>query len=311
MSLKFYAAPLQGYTESLWRRFHSEVYGQCVDAYLSPFMRIEKGDVRRKDLRDIDPAEASGYRLIPQIIFRDRTEFELLTDKVTELGYNEIDLNLGCPFPLQTAKGRGAGMILRPDVLREIAEVVTRRPEISFSVKMRLGMQEPDEWMSLMEILNSMPLARITMHPRTGRQGYGGELYQDQFGKFRERSVHPVVFNGNLLSAEDCRNIEERFPGIEGLMVGRGLLARPSLAAELRDGCEWSREKRMEYLRKFYGKISAVAADRYCGDTQLLSKLKPFWEYLEPEIGHRALKAINKAGSMRCYNAAVAAALED
>ncbi len=309
--MDLFVAPLQGYTDSAWRRFHAEVYGPVASAYYSPFIRMERGEVRRHDLGEIAPECNDGYRLVPQIIFRDADEFGRLVDAVAASGYGEVDLNLGCPFPLQTRKGRGAAMLRRPEILSEIASVMNRRDGMRFSVKMRLGLEEPDEWQGVIDILNRMPLVQIAVHPRTARQGYAGELHGGEFGRILGRSEHPVVFNGGLLAPADFTDIAGRYPQVAGLMVGRGLLGRPSLLDEVAGGEEWSRERRMSHLKIFHDLVFNYSVDRYQGDSQILSKLKPFWDYLEPEIGRKAAKVIRKAGTLGKYRSAVAAAGAD
>ncbi len=303
--MRLYVAPLQGYTGSAWRRFHSKVYGPVAEAYISPFVRVEKGEPRRRDLRDIAPDDCTGYRLVPQIIFRNMDEFNILADAVCSLGYREIDLNMGCPFPLQTGKGRGAAMVGRRDLLEEVAREMENRRDVTFSVKMRLGMENPDEWKGIAGTLNAMPLSHITVHPRTAMQGYGGELYLESFGEFLDSSRHPVIFNGELHSPADCIAVGRRFPTVSGVMIGRGLLARPSLAAEIATGEEWDRDRRIAHILSFHRDLSAYSRERYCGESQILSMLKPFWDYLEPEIGRKVAKRIRKAGSLRSYGTAV------
>lgn len=308
MEMNIYAAPLQGYTDRVWRENHAMVYGDGVTAYYSPFMRVEKGDVRRRDLRDIEQSDSpEAFRLVPQIIFRDVDEFSMLADAVADRGYREIDLNMGCPFPLQTGRGRGAALLRRPDVLAEVAKEMERRRDVTFTVKMRLGMEDSGEWTGVVDILNSMPLASIAVHPRTASQGYAGQLHLDSFGNFVESSAHPVVYNGDLLTSADCQRILSDYPSVSGLMIGRGLLARPSLVAEIRSGEEWDRDRRIAAVKSLHSRLFDHAVECYCGDSQILSKLKPFWEYLEPEIGRKVAKAIRKAGSVTRYREAVAA----
>lgn len=177
------AAPLQGYTEAPFRHFHAEIYGGGKSlTYFSPFLRIEKGSVRPRDLRDITSPLNANHRLIPQIIFRDATEFRTLTSAVRSAGHSHLDLNLGCPFVPQVRKGRGAGLLRQPDLLREIAGIMTADfPDITFSVKMRLGITDPDEWQSLIPAISLMPLSHLTVHPRTASQQYSGQLHLRSF----------------------------------------------------------------------------------------------------------------------------------
>lgn len=310
MSLIF-AAPLQGYTEGIWRNAHAEVFGTCggvPDAYFSPFLRVEKGAARQRDFRDLEISRQSTHT-VPQIIFRDVDEFRLLADSLGEAGYTEIDLNLGCPFPPQCHKGRGAAMIARSGILAEICEEMTRRPATRFSIKMRLGLSDPYEWRETAGIINAMPLSHVTIHPRVGRQQYRGNLDLDAYAALSVALVHPVIFNGNIADADDIRRILATFPSTAGIMAGRGLLSRPSLVAEWRSGEEWSRERRLESLGAMHSIIFSHYTSTLCGEAQMLAKLLPFWEYPAAIIGARNAKAIRKSPTLSVYSARVADAL--
>lgn len=296
---------MQGMTDAPFRHFHAEVYS-AADGYFTPFLRIEHGDVRRRDLRDISSPLNANHRLVPQVIARDRQEFETLSDAIAAAGHREIDLNLGCPFPLQTRRGRGAALIADRAVLADIADAMAARPDIKFSVKMRPGLSDPSEWRQTIDIINAMPLTRLTIHPRLATQQYGGALLMDEFAAMAAASAHPVVYNGDISTPADIDRIALAYPAIEGIMAGRGLLARPSLFAEWQSGREWEADERLAHILRLHAGVYRHYADTLCGDTQILSKIKPFWEYLEWEIGHKPAKAIRKAGSLAKYEAAVA-----
>ena len=301
---------MQGYTEAPWRRFHAEVYGPdsgSADCYFTPFVRLEGGIPRSRDMRDITygPGREKTFTG-PQIIFRDISEFSILTDAVASAGYKRIDLNMGCPFVPQMKKGRGAAFPANIDNLHDIASAITNIGErISFSVKMRLGTDSPKLWRHTIEILNTVPLSHICVHPRTARQAYSGNLYLAEFGELLEISTHPIVFNGDILTPSDIDSTISRFPKIAGVMAGRGLLGRPSLIAEWREGREWNRQNRIEHILALHDLIYMHYSASLCGDAQILSKIKSFWDYLEPETGHRASKAIRKASNIKAYHAAI------
>lgn len=303
--MKLISAPMQGHTEKIWRSSHRDIYGRdhgLAAEYYSPFCRMDHGSARARDLRDLSPFDTA------QVICRNAEEFDLLVSEVYRKGNRRIDLNLGCPFPIQLKKGRGAAMVSNPDdVLWAIARHMHGRPDVTWSVKMRLGRSTPDEWMLAIDALNEMPLKYITMHPRTANQGYKGDLDIAQFEKFLSLTKHPVVYNGDVLLASDISETKSRWPELYGIMIGRGLMARPSLIAEFKSGVEWSSDKRMHHILKLHGAIMAHYSDILCGDTQILMKIKPFWEYLENEIGRNQWKLIRKTGNMRNYLALVEA----
>jgi len=247
-----------------------------------------------------------NHHLIPQIIFRDEEEFRILIDTIIAQGYHEVNLNMGCPFPPQVKHGRGAALLSNVPLLDRIGEVMADYSDIAFSVKMRLGVDDPEQWRSVVSILNAMPLKHITLHPRIARQQYSGELFMEQFEAFVAATTHPIIFNGNLTTPEEIDAIVARFPELYGVMIGRGLLARPSLIEEYRSGQQWSSEQQLSAVMQLHQSIYDHYRPIACGDAQFLSLLKPFWEYLEPLIGHKPAKMIKKATSVAKYHDAIA-----
>ena len=303
--LKIYFAPLQGYTEDSYRRFHNEVFGG-VCRYYTPFVRLEHGRVRSKDMRDIRPEYNEGVDVVPQIIASGKDEFERLLDCILPLGYCHIDVNMGCPFPLQTRHGRGAGILALPEKVEEIATCMTGHPDVSFSVKMRLGLDDAEQWKAILPILNDVPLRHITMHPRVATQQYSGVTDMDAFSSLLGVCAHPVVYNGDVRSVEDIRMLEERFgERLKGVMIGRGMLARPSLAREYAEGMEYESATLIRDILRLHDMMLAHYAKVIPGEEQRLGKLRSFWDYLEPTIGRKPWKKIVKAGNMKNYLSAV------
>lgn len=297
--MKLFVAPLQGYTDAPYRHFHAEIFGGA-DAYFSPFVRVENNAPRARDMRNVCSQLNDNHTIVPQIIFGDAQEFNLLTESVIKAGHRHIDLNMGCPFPPQVRHGRGAGVIANRCLLEKLAPLMTRYPEVTFSAKMRLGIKEPTEWRAIIDCINALPLRHITVHPRTAAQQYSGRPNTDELSVFAEQSAHPIVVNGDIMTPDDISRTDAF-----GVMAGRGLLARPSLFAEYRSGNKMPREERIARLIRMHDALSDYYRNRLCGDSQMLSKIKPFWDYLEPEIGHKIHKAIRKAGTVQSYLAAV------
>lgn len=307
MRLPLFAAPLQGFTDAAWRHFHRQVYGPGVEMYYTPFLRVEKQQPRPRDIRGIRSELNGGVPLTPQVIFNSAAEFTTLVDAIDECGYRAIDLNLGCPFPPQVHHGRGSALLRNPDLLNCIADLVNDRyGHIRFSVKMRLGVERPDEWRQIIPAVNRLNLTQVTVHPRVATQQYGGELFSDEFVKISDECRHPLIYNGDVITVADINQVAYKFPGVKAVMIGRGLLMRPSLAAEYAEGSEWNREKRLGLMLDFHSRLYDYYSGTLSGDAQLLSKIKPFWVYLEPEIGHKTFKQIKKATSAAKYMAAVA-----
>lgn len=300
-----YIAPVQGHTDAAWRHFHHEVYGGD-HRYFTPFIRAEHGEMRKQDIRDLTSELNSGLLLEPQVIFRDMEELDILLSGISKSGVTEVNLNMGCPFPLQTGKGRGAGFLRNAEEIEQLEPTLSKYPELSYSVKMRLGFDNPEEWRNVMPVLNRIELRHVDVHPRVAKQQYGGELHFDQFEAILGESRNPVVFNGELRTPADMHDTEKRFRGIAGMMIARGVLGRPSLASEYAEGREWTREERLEKMLKFHRLLLDHYSGILCGESQIVSKIKPFWEYAEAEIGRKPWKAVKKAVNMAKYHSAVA-----
>lgn len=303
-----FSAPIQGLTETAWRHFHHMIYGDGITRYHTPFLRVERGEIRRRDLRDLGSDFNRDIRLTPQIILRDLREFRMLCDAVAEAGYRQIDINMGCPFPPQVHHGRGAGMIANTELLAALGdEMRGRYSGIEFSLKMRLGVESPDEWRVSADAVNALPLSHVTVHPRTARQQYQGELWLDEFAALLAGSAHLVIYNGDITHPSHIDDILSRYPSLAGVMIGRGLFSRPSIVAEWLAGEEWDEARRHEALMRLHSMVYGHYRDTLSGDAQVLGKVKPFWEYLAPSLDRKAMKAIKKATSLRKYEEGVRA----
>lgn len=298
-------APLQGYTDWIYRNtFAAHFCG--ADAYYTPFVRVEKGDVfRKRDLRDIDPANNTVSNLIPQILPGSVEEFRLLVQLVREKGYSRVDINLGCPFPLIAGKRKGAGMLPYPEEVEQLLAVVDEFPEVVFSLKMRLGWGDADECIRLLPIINAIRLCSVTIHARIGKQQYKGETNLDAFERFYRECKHPLFYNGDLSTSEDIENILKRFPLLRGVMIGRGLLASPFLIADFRKSAVFLPEERMERARAFHKALFVAYSGHLQDELQLLMKMKTFWDYFLPETDRKMLKKIKKANKLSQYNEVV------
>lgn len=295
---------MQGYTDFEYRRIHSRHCGG-VDTYYTPFIRWEKGGIREKDIRDILPENNEGLHLVPQIICADTDEFKRLADTIQEHGYEEMDLNMGCPAPMQTKLMRGSGILPYPTRVSALLKEMERRPEVRFSAKMRLGLEGKEEWRELSGMLNSSCLKHLTVHPRIGKQMYKGEVDMDAFNEVYS-SIHiPIIYNGDVTSMEQVSSLLERYPDLPGIMMGRGLLARPTLAQECLMGKEMPHEERMSILMQMHEDMLGYCTRKYKVDSQILLHIHSFWEYQESQLERKTWKKIMKAGNMKNYLEAI------
>lgn len=224
-----YFAPMQGITDARFRAQHHKQYGG-VAAYYAPFARVEHGRIRDKERKDLLPDRNRGVPTVPQVIVRDRTELAILTRAIENLGWRRIDINIGCPFPMQTHSGRGSGLLPYPDRIADILDFVDSQPNIQYSAKIRLGLTSPQECMQLLPLFNQSALTQITLHPRLGIQQYDGTPDIEAFEQFYLRCQKPLVYNGDLNTVQDIHRILCRFPDLSAVMIGRGLVQNPALA---------------------------------------------------------------------------------
>ncbi len=294
--MKIFAAPLQGYTDYVWRNAHRKVYGDCIWRYYSPFMRLEKGDFRKKDLRDISHEYNNiDVRLVPQLLSCRHVDAVKIVDKIAEMGYEEVDVNLGCPFPPVTRKHQGAGMLPYADEVMALFKALSAIANVRYSVKMRLGMESADEWEAILPLLDMLRPIHVTVHPRTARQQYGGEIDYWRFTKFYHLSKWPVVYNGDIRSADDVAHIESLFPHLHGIMIGRGLLIEPGLP---------SKDESMEKKKRFYDILFSGYSEIY-DEHQLVLKMHAFWEYFMAGEDRKLRKKILKCHRLSDYEVAV------
>lgn len=321
-------------------------------------MRIENGQPREKDLRDLESpdidgianansvgnADATGadYKVVPQIIANSVHEFKTLAEALLQKGFSEIDFNMGCPFPMQVNRHRGAGILSDINAVQKIMDeirkmsdsatgtaskdlnetastIANRTAPIKFSVKMRLGQNSPDEAFALLPLLNDTPLAHITLHPRLGKQQYKGVIDFDSFERFYNECKLPLVYNGDITTVSQINELERKYPKLAGIMIGRGLLARPSLAAEYKAlsnetnsasirsmDCAATSQEHLGKILQMHQAIFDNACKTYQGDSQILSHVQTFWDYLEPNIPKKIFKKIKKTGKLSEYKEAVA-----
>ena len=308
--LALYMAPLQGLTEAPFRNSFEKNFGG-VDAYFTPFVRQEHGGPRRKDLRGLEPDANAVPRLVPQLMAASADEADLLLRPIAALGYREFDLNLGCAFPAMAKKGKGCGILPHPERVADLLGIAGRHPEYAFSVKMRLGYEDAEECMRLLPVLNAARLSRVTVHARTGKQQYKGECDLAAFARFAAECRHPVVYNGDVRTLEAIGSLQRDFPFLQGVMLGRGLLAAPWLAAEYRQGEEWTTEARLAALRSLHRDVFEAYSQRLeGGEGQLLTTMKGFWDYWYPEGDRKWHKKISKSTKLADYLQAVSCLLE-
>lgn len=231
-----YLAPLEGVTDAVFRREHAARFGG-VAKYFIPFISPTQNlRMTPRELAAVSPQENAGLFAVPQVLAREPAHFLWAMDALADMGYGEVNLNLGCPSGTATAKGKGAGMLRDLDALARFLDAVCAHGAARLSVKTRLGWADPSEFGALLSLLSRYPLCEVIVHARTREEFYGGAPHRDVFAAALPRTRLPLVYNGDLFSARDCRALSAACPGASALMLGRGLIADPAIARERSGG---------------------------------------------------------------------------
>lgn len=230
-TVKYYMAPLESVTTWIYRKAHAKIYGR-LDKYFIPFLEPhEKRDFKTRELQEILPEHNENIYAVPQILTNRSEGFIKLAKALKDWGYEEVNLNLGCPSKTVVTKGKGSGFLAKPEELeRFLTEIFDALSgEIKISVKTRIGKEDPEEFPALLELFNKYPMEELIIHPRVQKDGYGNVPRLELYELAEKQSVNPLCYNGNLYTREQIRNFAERFPGTERLMLGRGFLRDPGL----------------------------------------------------------------------------------
>lgn len=302
-----YQAPLQGFTDFIYRNVFHEVFGG-IDKYFIPYLSYLKGkEIKKSQLKEILPENNKAMAAIPQVLFSNTAELVELVTILVDHGYQEINLNLGCPYPMATNRGRGAAWLEKPEALNEtLQQLLGNGFPTKFSVKMRAGMKRNNDFIAVLEILNQFPLEEIIFHPRTADQMYDGKADSSLFSEAISLVKHPLVYNGDIFSETDFQELKTILPEQHCWMTGRGLLMNPLLALQM-NGLEIDQKQRKQKLKEFHDRLFFEYSEKLQGSGHLLMKMNQFWSYFSEsfENQHKAMKLVKKSGSVLKYNAAV------
>ena len=230
--MHYYFAPMEGITDCVYRSLHHK-YFPGIDQYYTPFFSptIHRS-LTKKEQRELPPADTLHYKVVPQILTKVADDFIWMTQKCADAGYQEVNLNLGCPSGTVTAKGKGSGMLTDPESLDRFLDTIFSASVLPISVKTRIGFHDPCEFPKLLKIFNQYPIQELIIHPRVRVQFYSGNVDRNAFSYAVENTKIPLCFNGNLCSAEDIDKIHKTYPSITAVMLGRGLIGDPGIFSD-------------------------------------------------------------------------------
>ena len=291
MTLSF--APMEGVTGHVFRRVHHDFFPQA-DKYYAPFIAPDrKGEFKISRLRDILPENNDTITLVPQVLANDAEAFLHVARQLADMGYAEVNLNIGCPSATVVSKHKGAAMLREPEKLDAFLADVYARTPIAVSVKTRLGFSSTAEFAALMPIFECYPIRELIVHARDREGMYRSAPDHDAFSAALRQSRFPVVYNGNIFTVADHRAVTERFPSLAGVMLGRGAAANPALFRTIRGGEELSPGE----LRALHDDLIEAHLSSGLSASFTTAKMKEYWFYLHtlfPDCA-RPYKALTKA----------------
>ena len=305
-------APLRGFTDVVFRNAFQRHF-RGVNEAVAPFVTSIKGRrIKPSHLRDLAPIDNRTMPVVPQILSNNSDEFICLANTLFDLGYAEINWNLGCPYPMVAKKKRGSGLLPHHDSIDRMLDALLNGIPCKLSIKTRLGRWSADEMDQLIPVFNRYPLARIMVHPRTGTQMYTGHVDLEAFALCLSRIHHPVVYNGDINEMAMFQQLEARFPGVCGWMLGRGLIANPFLAEMIQSGVRRVVRPK-ERFAPFHDDLMEGYRSRFSGPAHVLDRMKGFWRYFASGFsnGAKILKQVRKTSDLISYQQVVSAALLD
>lgn len=270
--MRYYFAPLEGITDSIFRALHSK-YFPGIDRYHTPFLSptVHRG-LTAREAREIPRADTLTYEAVPQLLTKVSGDFLWLAGVCADLGYKEVNLNTGCPSGTVTAKGKGSGMLRDLKALEGFLDDIFEKAPLPISIKTRTGFYEKDEFSAILELYNRYPIKELTIHPRIRAQFYKGSVDMEAFRYAMEHSKNPLCYNGDLISLKKVQDFQIEFPQIEAVMIGRGLVGDPGMLSPV--GSD------VAVLEAFYDELFAVYTEAFGGTRNAMFRLKENWRHL-------------------------------
>ena len=298
--MRYYFAPMEGLTDSIYRRLHHKHFGG-VDRYYMPFLSpTMHKTLSPRESRELPLASSEDFIAVPQTLTKVSEDFLWAAQQCAIRGYDEVNLNLGCPSGTVTAKGKGSGMLKDPDNLDRFLDEIFSASPLPISVKTRIGYECPDEFVKLLEIYNRYPIKELTIHPRTRKQFYTGDLHLERFEYAVENSTTPLCFNGDITSKSCIFAISDRYTTVSAVMIGRGLIADPGMLTP--EGTT------NEKLEKFMDDLLDAYTDAFGGVRNAMFRLKENWGLILPRFqnSEKLGKQLRKTTDIHEYRAIAA-----
>lgn len=270
-------APMEGATTYCYRKAHHRYFGG-VDQYYVPFISPTQDHLfTKRELRELLPEQNEGIPTVPQLLTKRAEDFIWAAGELEKMGYPEANLNAGCPSATVVTKGKGSGMLKDPAALNTfLDQVFSAGLNIRISVKTRLGLEDDQEFWDILEVYNRYPISQLTIHPRVKKDLYKGHARREMFARAMKQSKNPLCYNGDLFTAQQCRDLEREFSGVEAVMLGRGLLADPALARKAAGGAGADKNA----IGGFLDEVYTTYCRDFGSDRNAMLRMKEVWFYL-------------------------------
>ena len=307
--MKYYFAPMEGITGYIYRNAYKKFFDN-IDKYFTPFIVPNNSrSLKTKELRDILPENNKGINIVPQILTNDSEGFIFTANKLKQLGYDEINLNLGCPSGTVVAKNRGSGFLAKRDELDKFLEEIFKIDDMKISIKTRIGKDTPDEFYKLIEIYNKYPMEELIIHPRTQKDFYGNKPNLEVFRDALKLSKNNICYNGDIFTKEDNDKLIREFNQVNKFMLGRGILANPGLINEIKNNAFIDKKT----LKNFHDEVFNEYRELFNEDRNAIFRMKELWGYMVHIFSDnkKYAKKIKKAQKLDAYNDAVSSLFEE
>lgn len=269
--MRYYFAPMEGITDSIYRRIHHK-YFPGVNRYYMPFLSptIHRTLTHKED-RELPMADSMPFCAVPQVLTRVPEDFLWAAGVIRDRGYQEVNLNVGCPSGTVVSKGKGSGMLRDPEALERFLDEIFRSSPLPISVKTRLGIENAEEFPALLEVFNRYPIVELTIHPRVRKQFYDGNVHMEMFRHAVTNSKNPLCYNGDILTLSQAAAIASQFPQVQSVMIGRGLIADPGMLSSGTD---------VKALECFMNELMDIYTVEFGGARNAIFRLKENWGFL-------------------------------
>lgn len=300
-------APFQGITGATYREIYTRFFTGIDKMYTPFFTAIHKDKSIGRKAFELSFINQNGIPVVPQILSKDSSEIIRFGNYCHERGFQEINWNLGCPYPRVANKKRGSGMLPYPGMVEEILEQVMPVLKINFSIKCRLGYYQPEEILQLIPVFNHYNIMELTVHARIGKQLYKGEVDHKAFDQARKLINVPLVYNGDIFTGEDHKQFSQQFQTIDKWMIGRGLLIDPFLPGEIKGLYQPDINERKKIIHQFISDLYIAYRKNKKDSLHIIGIMKELWGSLSLSFDEpvRVFNTLKKAKTFGEYEDAI------